>query len=861
MGIKFTSMSNCTWQTKVLCGLTINLAMVLIVVSAMRLTIYMPEKLVVLGIAAFVSVIVNRYQIKIWKTRIQISAAGVFGFWGVLWLGISGGLLLGAISYITAAFFDPNDKDDEKYVAAVDIVALYIAALLFYVTLGYVPYVQRTAAAGDLVFSPTVAAAITLMVATHYFLSSSLRYLIHRLDGTVRAHSLMVDHFVYPLGGCIAGLLGMFCFHFTFQKFGIEFGIVMVPIAVLGDFAYRIHRSRLEQKTKQIRDASRIHLATVEALATAIDARDQVGIGHTRRTQIYATGLGELLGLSESEVNALRTGALLHDIGKLAVPDHILNKPGRLTPAEMEKTKIHSSVGASILEKVGFDDPVVPTVKYHHECWNGSGYPEGLKGNNIPLTARILSVADAYDTLRGARPYRPAVGREETCNFLVSGAGTQFDPKIVSVFLKNLSSLEQQVEAQGLAYPPIEDHEFRSITNVDVDSPIGYVEQIKRANREVFTLYELARDFGSSVNLHQTLALFTKRIEALVPFDTCSVYLLEEEAEFAIASHTDGKSGPAFKGRRIKVGEGPTGVVLKDRVPSLNSDPTLDFSASQQEFVVDYSTMISLPLIADEKLIGAVTLYSIERKAYEEEHMRLLETISKIAADAIFKSQRHLVTETYALTDPMTGLPNARSLQLQFEKEVARSERTGSSFQLLMLDLDGFKAVNDNFGHKMGDRMLQEIGRVILGQLREYDFLARYAGDEFVALVPDTKQEDVIDLCRRIEAAVNELVLPVSVDAFASVGISIGASGYPSHGSTFDEMIVAADKGMYATKSRHKKDLTLEKDHLPARDRAEVPPVRVSDPIEVEPIVESELLEASYVVELDETHIISSAIN
>ena len=112
-----------------------------------------------------------------------------------------------------------------------------------------------------------------------------------------------------------------------------------------------MHVHRLGQKTREISDASRIHLATVEALATAIDAREQVGAGHVRRTQIYAVGMGRLLALPEPEIDALRAGALLHDIGKLAIPDHILNKPGELTAGEMEKTKIHASVGASILEK------------------------------------------------------------------------------------------------------------------------------------------------------------------------------------------------------------------------------------------------------------------------------------------------------------------------------------------------------------------------------------------------------------------------------------------------------------------------------------------------------------------------------
>ena len=180
------------------------------------------------------------------------------------------------------------------------------------------------------------------------------------------------------ISGVAAGTATLSLLHF-----GFEFLYVLIAAAVAGVVANGIHRSTLDQQTRLITEASRMHLATVEALATAIDARDQIGMGHVRRTQIYAVGLGNLLKLGESDIDALRTGALLHDIGKLAVPDHILNKPGNLTSAEMEKAKIHSSVGASILEKVGFPYAVVPTVRHHHEFWDGNGYPEGLKGDFI----------------------------------------------------------------------------------------------------------------------------------------------------------------------------------------------------------------------------------------------------------------------------------------------------------------------------------------------------------------------------------------------------------------------------------------------------------------------------------------------
>ncbi|MCA1589377.1 MAG: diguanylate cyclase, partial [Acidobacteria bacterium] len=457
--------------------------------------------------------------------------------------------------------------------------------------------------------------------------------------------------------------------------------------------------------------------------------------------------------LSEEEVDALRTGSLLHDIGKLAVPDHILNKPGRLTPAEIEKTKTHASVGASILEKVGFPNPVVPTVKYHHESWDGSGYPEGLQGNKIPITARILSVADAYDTLRGTRPYRPAVSRDEACRFLRAGAGTQFDPAVVDIFLRNLVTFEREIDLHGLSYAAEQNALGRPLADREAAAKGSYVEQIKRANREVFTLYSLAREFSSAMNLQETLQLFTDKVAEIVPFDTAAIFLINGNGESATAVHAVGGSKSALDGRLIKAGDGATGYVIKKGLPLQNADPSLDFANA--ESATSFRSMASIPLMVDEKLLGAVSLYSREVDQYQDEHLRLLETVSRIAADAISKSLQHAAAENYALTDSMTGLPNARGLQIHFEKEAKRASRSGVSFQLLVLDLDGFKAVNDTYGHKVGDRMLKEISGVIRGQLRDYDILARYGGDlssqrpDSVAteFVWETQETETVELC------------------------------------------------------------------------------------------------------------------
>jgi putative nucleotidyltransferase with HDIG domain len=166
----------------------------------------------------------------------------------------------------------------------------------------------------------------------------------------------------------------------------ILFSVISVISASL---IFRSARSRLNMNAAEVETLSELHLATAEALATAIDAKDQTTHCHVRRVQIYAAGMAEVFQLSPSEIAALRAGALLHDVGKLAVPSHILNKPGRLTPAEFERMKIHTLVGAQILSRVNFPYPVIPIVRHHHEQWDGRGYPDRLRGEQIPLTARI----------------------------------------------------------------------------------------------------------------------------------------------------------------------------------------------------------------------------------------------------------------------------------------------------------------------------------------------------------------------------------------------------------------------------------------------------------------------------------------
>jgi diguanylate cyclase (GGDEF)-like protein/putative nucleotidyltransferase with HDIG domain len=588
--------------------------------------------------------------------------------------------------------------------------------------------------------------------------------------------------------------------------------LLLTPVSILATYLiYLSARSRVQSKTNEIEALSQLHLATAEALATAIDAKDQTTHCHVRRVQIYAAGMGEVFGLSRDEIAALKAGALLHDIGKLAVPPHILNKPGPLTHAEFEKMKIHTVVGAQILGRVDFPYPVIPIVRHHHEQWDGRGYPDRLRGEQIPITARIISVVDCFDSIREDRPFRRSMTLDEATALLLRGSGIHFDPLVVEQFIKHLPRFDAEIDRLGLqhlpanysAEPPIQLSEVDMGQTRERGSYIAY-DQIKKAHREVYALYEIARTFGTSLNVEHTLEILVDKVGHVVPFDTCVVYLYDDQKGYATARHVAGKNVPKLAGRCIALGEGVTGFALANRSPVNQLHPSLDFTGFNPDAGMKYRSMASLPLFKDDVLLGALSVYSMELEQYTDDHMRLLETVTRLASDALGNAMQHAEAESNALTDPLTGLPNGRYLSLRFEEEAARARRTDRTFQVVMLDLDEFKNVNDTYGHKAGDKMLREVAHLIAGQLREYDFLARSGGDEFVALVQEVVGAQVEDLCMRIESAVSKFSLPLGRNRAARVGISIGTATFGVNGDTLDQLVVAADNEMYRMKSSHR---------------------------------------------------------
>ncbi|HEX8144373.1 MAG TPA: diguanylate cyclase [Pyrinomonadaceae bacterium] len=763
--------------------------------------------LVLLGLVAAA----GSYPIRIPNTTASLTAGDTFIFLSVLFLGVPAAVVVGATDSFVSARRTTRRATSRLGSPAIMALTVLLAGNAFYFALAAYAGIQRVPLGNVPLRLDHLIVPLVLMAILQYLSNGLAVASLYAVKSRRSVWKFWRDGYLWTSWTFFAGAIAAALVYGAISRFGFLYVLLSIPVIAATYATYKVYFERVSEKTREADAMSRLHLATVEALATAIDAKDQTTHCHVRRVQIYAAGMGRVFSLSDREIEALKAGALLHDIGKLAVPDHILNKPGRLTAAEFDKMKVHTTVGAEILQRVDFPYPVVPIVRHHHEQWDGHGYPDGLKGDQIPMTARILSVVDCFDSVREDRPFRRGMTREEAAALLRRGSGTHFDPKVVERFLENLPRFDAEITSLGLDPQSHKESEseLRALTDAGIPqsreqlSLLAY-DQIKNAHREVYSLYEIARTFGSSLDLEDTLSILVNKVGHIVPFDTCVVYLHDELKGYATAAHVAGKNAEALRERCVAPGEGVTGFALANRRAINHIHPSLDFTGVELAQGDTYRTMAALPLFKDGQLLGALSVYSMELNEYTDDHMRLLETVTRLASDALFNAMHHAEAESNALTDPLTGLPNARCMYLRFEQEVSRAGRTGRPFQVIMLDVDDFKQVNDTFGHKVGDKMLREVARLLQAQLREYDFLARYAGDEFVAIVQDLEAGQVEELSQRIESTIRQFSLRVRPGQHARVGISAGASTYGVDGETLDQLLIAADQAMYTAKSEHK---------------------------------------------------------
>jgi len=569
---------------------------------------------------------------------------------------------------------------------------------------------------------------------------------------------------------------------------------------------YRDRQLRVAAEQRHAQEMAELHLRTIEALAVAIDAKDSTTHGHLQRVLLYTDAIGRKMRLPEPERKALRAAALLHDIGKLAVPEHIISKPGRLTAEEFERMKIHTVVGAEILERVKFPYPVVPIVRSHHERWNGTGYPDGLAGDQIPLGARILAVVDSFDAMASDRQYRRAMAPDEALAAVKAGSGELYDPKVVELLEKVYPTIREILRR----CPPVAvklSTDLRiergspraglSVENAGETSSALY--SISQARQELQILYELTQALGSTLSVDETLQLLGQQLRKLIHFDTIAIYVLQNGK--LVPRLVEGLNAPLLARLQIPMGQGLSGWVAGNGKPSLNGNPAVEpgYSQNPREFS-KLRSALSVPLDSSKGTMGALTLYSSRPNAFTVDHLRILKTIGMKAGPSIHNALLHEAMGRTVDTDGLTGLPNARALALRLEEEAARAMRQRVPYSVFVIDMNGLKRINDQLGHLMGNKVLKVVANALRTCLREYDFLARMGGDEFVVLLPGMGPED---------AATKRVELAMAVEKMAKgfpdieVSISMGSASFPADGQNVEQLVALADRRMYWHKRQH----------------------------------------------------------
>jgi len=496
--------------------------------------------------------------------------------------------------------------------------SMAVASRVFFALAGVRPLAIGSDPIAPLAF-PLVAYVIV-----YFALNSAFTAVAIGLDVDVSPVDVWRKNFRWLWIGYLGSASIAFCLVLLLQQRSLAAAAMILPLFAVFYLTLRATFGRLEDAKKHLGDMDRLYLSTVETLAMAIDAKDDCTHSHVRRVQAYAVGLARALGIAdEPSLKAMEAAALLHDTGKLAVPEHILNKPGKLTESEFEKMKQHVDVGADILSLVEFPYPVVPIVRAHHENWDGSGYPRGIRGEDIPIGARILSVVDCFDALTSDRPYRRAMTDQAAIDILLERRGRMYDPHVVDTFIRVYRDISVA------AADAVEHREVLQKITQSRQPEIAPLPDSARetgASARVLAFVSLARVASGDATIADVLALESHLLEDLMPGVTGAWFLPNASRDHLTVVDAFGPAAGVLRGTSVAMGERLTGWVDVQRQPIVNSDAALDLPGHREGSLGTLQYCVSVPLVRGDALVGVLTLYGSQ--PFAEDAGRLLQMVS-----------------------------------------------------------------------------------------------------------------------------------------------------------------------------------------------------------------------------------------
>jgi putative nucleotidyltransferase with HDIG domain len=504
---------------------------------------------------------------------------------------------------------------------------IWVAGMVFFTLAGDHPLREGPLGALRLL------ALLTTFGAVHFGLNTGMVAVAIGLERRVPIFAVWREHFrdawLSTLGGVFAAMLTLV----LARNSALEILILIAPLPIILYVTLRHALGRAEDQIDHLGKMNKVYVATIEALAQAVDAKDHVTHDHVRRVQENSLRLASVLGVQdEAEIQALKAASLLHDIGKIAIPEHILNKPGRLTPPEFEIMKRHAAIGADILAVIGFPYPLVPIVRHHHENWDGTGYPDGLAGEQIPIGARILQVVDCFDALTSDRPYRPRLDDADALKIVTDRSGTMYDPRVVTALVEMLSVSpgSRPAPAPAPAADPL---------RTAPPTP----EQVLEGAGEQLSL-EMFCDLGRALSTPQPAAQVGEtvwsHIRGHIPGSAFVFYLYEPETDSLVPAFRTGEQTVGAS-TRVALGDRLSGWVAASGQPMLNADPRLDLDSALR----DRSTLrsaLAVPVSRAGQKLGVLAFYSRRADAFDDKHQRLAVAAAYVAATSLHVTAQRL---------------------------------------------------------------------------------------------------------------------------------------------------------------------------------------------------------------------------
>jgi len=533
-----------------------------------------------------------------------------------------------------------------------------------------------------------------------------------------------------------------------------------------------------------------LYLASVKALAAAVDARDPYTRSHSARVAALARTIADEMRLSSDQLRRVQLGALLHDIGKIGVPDAILNKPGPLSADEWVIMRTHPAVGGSILAAVEPLRDLVPIVRAHHERFDGAGYPEKLAGDSVPIEAYVVAAADAFEVIVSRRAYKQAQSVEFACAELVRCRGTQFHPDVVDAFLRVIDRDRQHGAAYLRRVGAIEEEDM-----ANVPGPGGVLEQFAASahahGRQLAILQRLASEISAVLDIDELAGRLLRIICEAMGYENGFLLTLDDKHQSLIVRAAVGPSEP-YVGQLLTRGVGISWWVIEhgqlQNVTDAQTDPRFYGPPNIQ-------SVLCVPLQLGEERVGVLGIESPRSQAFGREDEELVTAVSHQVAAALRVARLHQAAKTAAATDPLTGLPNRRTFFDRLRVELAGDPL--ASVTVAVLDVNGLKQLNDQFGHGAGDEALIRIGEMLSAGVRDRDTVARIGGDEFAILFPGAPLLAAERVMRRVASNIAEGTL---ADGKRLPTIAWGVADASDRPITVDALVDAADRAMY----RHK---------------------------------------------------------